>query len=73
MPVFFISAYREEQVVAKVLDKGAVDYIVNPFSQAEHTTRIRAALRLFQSSAVTWRRGLCGLCLTGNSNGLVDH
>ena len=47
MPIFFISAYREEQVVAKVLDKGAVDYVVNPFSQAELTARILAALQLF--------------------------
>ena len=73
MPIFFISAYREEQVVAKVLDKGAVDYVVSPFSQAELTARIRAALRLFQSSAVTGRRGLCRLCLAGNSHGLLDH
>lgn len=45
--VIFISAYREEQVVAEVLDRDAVDYIVNPFSQTEISARIQAALQLF--------------------------
>ena len=45
VPVIFISAYRQEQVVAQALDMGAVDYVVKPFSPTELTARIRAALR----------------------------
>ncbi len=45
VPVIFISAYRQEQVVVQALDMGAVDYVVKPFSPTELTARIRAALR----------------------------
>ena len=45
MPVIFISAYGRDETVARALDAGAADYIVKPFSPAELTARVRAALR----------------------------
>ena len=44
-PVIFISAYGRDETVARALESGATDYIVKPFSPAELTARIRAALR----------------------------
>ena len=45
VPVIFLSAYGREELVARALDRGAVDYIVKPFSPTELVARIRAALR----------------------------
>ncbi len=45
VPVIFLSAYDQENVVARALDMGASDYVVKPFSQTELAARIRAALR----------------------------
>ena len=45
VPVIFLSAYGREENVTQALDKGAVDYIVKPFSPMELAARIRAALR----------------------------
>ncbi|MCY4598514.1 MAG: response regulator, partial [Acidobacteria bacterium] len=45
LPVIFISAYGKEATIVKVLDAGADDYIVKPFSPSELTARVRAALR----------------------------
>ena len=45
VPVIFLSAYGQEEVVARAFDKGAVDYVVKPFSPAELAARIRSALR----------------------------
>ena len=45
LPVIFLSAYSQEDVVAKAFDMGAVDYVVKPFSKTELAARIRAALR----------------------------
>ena len=44
-PVIFLSAYAQDDVIARAFDTGAVDYIVKPFSPTELTARIRAALR----------------------------
>ena len=44
-PVIFISAYGRDETIARALEAGAADYIVKPFSPAELTARIRAALR----------------------------
>ena len=46
LPVIFISAYGRDETVAKALERGAVDYLVKPFSGTELTARIRAALRV---------------------------
>ena len=45
IPVIFLSVYGRDEVVAKVLEQGATDYIVKPFSPTELVARVRAALR----------------------------
>ena len=45
VPVIFLSAYGRDDIVAKALERGAVDYIVKPFSPTELVARVRAALR----------------------------
>ena len=45
VPVIFLSAYGQEETVAKAFDMGATDYVVKPFSPTELAARIRAALR----------------------------
>ena len=45
LPVIFISAYGRDETVVKALEAGAADYIVKPFSPAELTARVQAALR----------------------------
>ena len=47
IPVIFLSAYGKDEVVARVLEQGATDYIVKPFSPTELVARVRAALRRF--------------------------
>ena len=49
VPVIFLSAHGQEQLVARALDMGAADYLVKPFSPVELATRIRAALRRRQT------------------------
>ena len=44
-PVIFLSAYGQEDLVARAFDMGAADYVVKPFSPTELAARIRAALR----------------------------
>ena len=45
VPVIFLSAYGQDEVVAQAFDLGAADYVVKPFSPTELAARIRAALR----------------------------
>ena len=45
LPVIFISAYGRDETIARALEAGAADYLVKPFSAAELTARVRAALR----------------------------
>ena len=45
VPVIFLSAHGQEQLVVRALDEGAADYLVKPFSPGELAARIRAALR----------------------------
>ncbi len=47
IPVIFLSAYGKDEVIARVLEQGATDYIVKPFSPTELVARMRAALRRF--------------------------
>ena len=44
LPVIFISAYGGDETIARALEAGADDYIVQPFATTELTARIRAAL-----------------------------
>ena len=44
-PVIFLSAYGRDQIIARALHAGAVDYIVKPFSPTELVARIQTALR----------------------------
>ncbi len=48
VPVVFLSVYGTDEVVSRVLEEGATDYIVKPFSPTELVARVRAALRRFQ-------------------------
>ena len=45
VPFIFLSAYGQEDVVARAFDTGAEDYVIKPFSSTELAARIRAALR----------------------------
>ena len=45
VPVIFVSAYGQDQLVARAFDMGAADYVVKPFSPTELAARVRAALR----------------------------
>ena len=45
VPVIFLSAYGQEDLIASAFDMGAVDYVVKPFSPTELVARIKAALR----------------------------
>ena len=45
VPVLFLSVHGQDETVARVLDMGAADYLVKPFSTTELAARIRAALR----------------------------
>ena len=45
VPVVFLSGYRHDESIARAFERGAVDYIVKPFSPTELLARVRAALR----------------------------
>ena len=45
VPVIFLSAHAQDQLVARASDNGGADYVVKPFSPTELSARIRAALR----------------------------
>ena len=45
VPIIFLSAYGQDQVIARAFERGATDYVVKPFSPTELMARIRAALR----------------------------
>ena len=45
VPTILLLPDGQEEAVAQALDRGAADYVVQPFSPTELTARIRAALR----------------------------
>ena len=45
VPVIFLSAYGQEETIARAFENGADDYVVKPFSPMELVARIKAALR----------------------------
>ena len=56
IPVIFISGYDRDETIAQALELGAADYIVKPFSPAELTARVQAALRRL-AERVPYRAG----------------
>ena len=53
LPVIFLSAYGRDEIVARAIDSGAVDYMVKPFSPTELVARVRGALRRQMGSSTT--------------------
>ena len=45
LPVIFLSAYGQENLIARAFDMGAADYVVKPFAPTELAARIRSVLR----------------------------
>ena len=56
-PVIFLSAYGREEIIARALESGAIDYMVKPFSPTELVARVRGGLR--RSLAPTVSGGAC--------------
>ena len=50
VPVIFLSAYGQEETIARAFENGADDYVVKPFSPMELVARIKAALRKREAS-----------------------
>ena len=44
-PVVFMSAYGQDDTIARAFEMGAADYIVKPFTPTELVARVRAALQ----------------------------
>ncbi len=62
VPVIFLSAYGRDATIASALEKGAIDYVVKPFSPTELIARIRAGLRRhslpdLNESRIPYRKG----------------
>ena len=45
VPVIFLSAYANHDVISRAFETGAADYVVKPFSPTELVARIKATLR----------------------------
>ena len=45
VPVIFLSAYGQDEVIARAFEMGAVDYMAKPFSPSELVARVKAARR----------------------------
>ena len=48
VPVVFMSAYRQDEIIARAFETGAADYIIKPFTATELTARVRAALHRWE-------------------------
>ena len=46
IPVIFLSAADDKDLIVRALDAGGVDYITKPFNQAELISRVRTQLAL---------------------------
>ena len=45
VPIIILSAYDQDELIARAFETGAIDYMVKPFSPTELAARVRAALR----------------------------
>ena len=54
VPGIFLSAYGQDEFIARAFQAGAADYVVKPFSPTELCARIEAALRKW--NGCQWRR-----------------
>ena len=57
IPIIFLSAYDQNQVITRAFEMGAVDYIVKPFSPTELAARVKAALRKQAAPSDTYTSG----------------
>ena len=57
VPVIFLSANGQDDVIADAFGAGAVDYVVKPFSPTELAARVRAALRRQDRMSNTFEMG----------------
>ena len=48
-PVIFLSAYGQDDLMARAFEAGAADYVVKPFSPTELVARVKAALRRWEN------------------------
>ena len=46
IPIIFVSAAEEKNVIVRALEAGGVDYVTKPFNKAELTARVRTHLEL---------------------------
>ncbi len=46
IPVIFLSAADDKEMIVRALDSGGVDYVTKPFNQAELISRVRTQLAL---------------------------
>jgi len=64
VPVIVLSVRSSEAEKVRALDAGANDYVTKPFGIQEFLARVRALLRLPQSTTNSPGQGLCGaLCI----------
>ena len=57
VPVIFLSAYDQDELVAKAFAMGAIDYVVKPFSPTELVARVKVALRKQREPAAPFSLG----------------
>ena len=50
VPVIFLSAADDKDLIVEAIESGGVDYVTKPFNKAELTTRLRTHLALKQAS-----------------------
>ena len=56
IPIIFLSAYGQDDIVARAFASGAADYVVKPFSPTELVARIQAALRRWTGASMAQTR-----------------
>jgi two-component system KDP operon response regulator KdpE len=69
IPIFVVSPHNDEGEKVRAFDKGASDFLTQPFSMPELLARLRAAVRLgwAESSAGVFRTGALSVDLTSRT------